>query len=100
MTKKDKIQHLLISYLLQEGSIKLNLPDGMSLEIGIVKEDKNGKLSIEEDYCFLTATQKSREVAIDSYNFGLKFDDDNGRIIIEDKIDLTDGTKKRSFTVI
>ena len=100
MTKKDKIQHLLISYLLEEGSINLNLPDGMSLEIGIVKKKKNGALSIEEDYCSLTAIQKDREVSIDSYNFGLKFNDDNGRIILEDRSDLINGAKRRSFTVI
>ena len=38
MNKKNKIQQLLITHLLEEGSIELKLPDGMVLELGITKE--------------------------------------------------------------
>ncbi len=38
MSRKDKIQHLLISHLLEEGTIQLALPDGMVVELGILKE--------------------------------------------------------------
>ena len=100
MTKRDKIQHLLISLLLEEGTVSLNLPDGMTLDIGIVKEDENGKLIKDGIYCWLIASQKNRDVCIDSYNFSLKFQDDSGKIIIEDTPELINGVKKRSFSII
>jgi hypothetical protein len=100
MTKRDKIQHLLISLLLEEGQVSLNLPDGMSLDIGIVKENEKGELVKDNNYCWLIASQKNRDVCIDSYNFSLKFQDDSGRIIMEDSPETVDGVKKRSFTII
>lgn len=100
MTKRDKIQQLLISFLLEEGTINLNLPDGMKLNIGIVKEDSKGNLIKDKDYCWLTASQKDRDVCIDSYNFSLKFQDDSGRIIMEDSNETINGVKKRSFSII
>lgn len=100
MTKKDKIQHLLISLLLEEGKVSLNLPDGMSLDIGIVKENEKGELIKDQNYCWLVASQKNRDVCIDSYNFGLKFPDDSGRIIMEDCNETVNGVKKRSFSII
>lgn len=100
MTKRDKIQHLLISLLLEEGKVSLNLPDGMILDIGIVKENEKGELVKDDNYCWLEATQKHRDVYIDSYNFGLRFEDNSGRIILEDHNDNINGVKKRSFSVI
>lgn len=100
MTKKDKIQQMLISFLLEEGKISLNLPDGMILNIGIVKDDSKGNLIKDSTYCCLVASQKDRDVYIDSYNFGLKFQDDSGRIIMEDSNETINGVKKRSFSII
>jgi hypothetical protein len=42
----SKIQHLLVSYLLKNGSIDLLLPDGIKLEIGIIQENSEGELVI------------------------------------------------------
>ncbi len=100
MSRKDKIQHLIISHLLDVGHIQLTLPDGMVVELGINKEDKNGKLKATDDYCWVIASQKQREVSIDSYNLGLRFNDDNGKMILEDSAELYDGKKVRCFNVI
>ena len=59
MSRKDKIQHLLISHLLEEGTIQLTLPDGMVVELGILKEDKYGDLVKTANYSWIIATQKN-----------------------------------------
>lgn len=100
MDRKDKIQHLVITHLLDEGHLTLNLPDGMILEIGILKEDKRGDLKRTDDYCWLIASHREREVSIDSYNLGLRFKNDNAKIILEDSIESEDGTEMRRFNVI
>ncbi|RDJ35352.1 MAG: hypothetical protein DWQ19_11090 [Crenarchaeota archaeon] len=83
---------------MEEGSIQLNLPDGMEIELGILKEDKYGDLVKTNDYAWIIATQRDREVSMDSYNLGLKFNDENGKIIVEDEIEINEGI--RSFSVI
>ena len=72
MTRKDKIQYLVIEYLRNHGSLDIRLPDGISLEIGMLQEGKHGTY-IKEDYCSVTTTQEDRSVSLDSYNLGLKF---------------------------
>lgn len=101
MSRKDKIQQLLILHLLEEGHIQLNLPDGMKVELGIVKEGKHGTLKKQDDYCWLIAQHKDREVSIDSYNLGLRFADTDSKMLIEDSIDeIEDGHQMRSFCVV
>jgi len=99
MTRKDKLQYLLISHLLDEGHITLKLPDGMVLEVGIIKEGRDGDLQKVDDYCWLIANQRDREVSIDSYNLGLKFSDDTSKIIFEDATE-EDGVNVRSLSVV
>jgi hypothetical protein len=99
MTRKDKLQHLLISHLLEEGHVTLKLPDGMVLEVGILKEGRDGDLHKIDNYCWLIASQKDREVSIDSYNLGLKFSDDTSKIIFEDAVE-EDGCNVRTFSVV
>lgn len=99
MTRKDKIQHLLISYLLEEGHIELKLPDGITLEVGLMKEGKDGTLEINDDYCWLIASQKNREVSIDSFNLAMRYQDGNGKIILEDSAVDEDGQKMRVFSI-
>ena len=84
MDKLKKIQTLLISHLLEKGHMELTLPDGMKLEIGIVQDDGTGQLKKQTDYCYMIASQKSREVSMDSYTFGLRYEENNGKIIVED----------------
>lgn len=100
MSRKDKIQYLLISYLLEEGTISLNLPDGMVVELGILKENEHGDLKKADNYCWLIASQKDREVSMDSYNLGLKYEDEKDKLIVEDNLEESEGRKIRSFSLI
>jgi hypothetical protein len=99
MTNKDKIQQLLVTYLLKEGSIKLKLPDGITLEVGIVKEGKDGTLKLLDNYCWLIASQKDREISIDSYNLAMRYKDENDKVILEDNAENENGDKMRIFSI-
>jgi hypothetical protein len=91
--KKNKIQSLLVNHLLQEGSIELILPDGMILEVGLTQEGETGNLEITPDYCWVIASQHDRTVSIDSYNLGLRYSQDEDKLIYEqDSIDYMGGT--------
>lgn len=72
MSKRNKIQQLLITYLRQFGSIDLSLPDGVKLSIGITQEGKHGTFC-SDDYCWVTATRDDRATSLDSYNLGMSF---------------------------
>jgi hypothetical protein len=85
MSRKNKIQHLLVSHLLSEGHIELLLPDGMTLELGIVQEGNNGSLLKQDDYCWVIASQRDRTISMDSYNLGLRFSEDDDKIVFEDQ---------------
>lgn len=97
MTRKDKIQHLIVTHLIEEGCLQITLPDGMIVELGIIKEGKDGSLEKQDDYCWLIASQKEREVSIDSYNLALKYKDGRGKMIVEDS-PLSDGM--RVFSIV
>lgn len=87
MTRIDKLQHLLITHLREAGVVKLTLPDGILLEIGITQENNRfGDLYIDkdDDYCWVTARKLDKEVALDSFNLGLSFMDNPSTIIFED----------------
>jgi len=83
MNKKDKIQYLIISHLMEYGSIKLNLPDNMQVEIGITQEGKHGR-HIENNYCWIEASRDNKSVEIDSFNLGLNFRNNDGIVLIND----------------
>lgn len=99
MTKKDRIQHLIITHLLDEGQIELALPNGMTIELGITKEGRSGNLEKFEDYCWVVASQEDRSVYIDRYNLGLKFSEENHKILVEDKEIDTNGYALKSYSV-
>lgn len=99
MTRKDKIQYLLVSHLLEEGVIELKLPDGMVLELGVTKEGKDGTVNKSDDYCWVIASQKDREISIDSYNLAMRYKADEGKIILEDSEEDNDGQKVRIFSL-
>ena len=98
MTKKDKIQHLLISHLLENGQIELTLPNGLTLEVGITKEGRYGELELCDDYCWIIASQEDRSVCIDRYNLGLRFSDDDHKILVEDS-EQKDGYALKTYNV-
>ena len=80
MTSKDKIQHMLITHLLKEGTIEIALPQGMRLELGITKEGKRGA-QIQDNYCWSSLQQDDVEISLDKYNLGVRFGTD--RMIFE-----------------
>ena len=98
MNKKNKIQQLLITHLLEEGSIELKLPDGMVLELGITKEGKYGDLEKCDDYCWLIASQSDRSVSLDCYNLGLKYIENNNILIEESEVE--DGKPIKRFNLM
>ncbi len=95
MDKSKKIQSLLITHLLEKGHIELALPDGMTLEMGIVQDNGQGQLEKQSDYCWVIATQKGREVSMDSYNFGLRYEENIGKIIVDDDTVNSEGKHMR-----
>ena len=100
MSRKNKIQHLIVSHLLREGHIELLLPDGMTLELGIVQEGNNGSLLKQDDYCWVIASQRDRTISMDSYNLGLRFSEDDDKIVFEDQTLDHNGEGQRILSVI
>jgi len=72
MTKKDKIQHLLITHLMEKGQISLTLPTGIILDIGITQQTKQGVQKCN-DYCWISATQNQRATYMDQYNMTIQY---------------------------
>jgi len=98
MDKAKKIQYLLVSHLLEKGHIELTLPDGMVVELGIVQENEDGNLEKVDNYSWLIASQKDRIVSMDSYNFGLRYAADSGKILVENSTQDHDGQTMRVLT--
>ncbi len=100
MTRKDKIQCLLISHLLEEGQIELTLPDGIVLEVGISKENKHGELKVKDNYSWIIASQDDRIISMDSYNLGLRFGNTDNKIVFEDESIDENGKTLKILSVI
>jgi len=84
MTKKDKIQYLLITHLLKFGEIQLALPGGTVLTLGITQLGKRGK-ELCDDYCWVQTSQDERTTYIDTYNVGVTCPDDKLVFMGEDE---------------
>ncbi len=97
---KQKIQSLLISHLTKHGHIDLRLPDGMVLEIGIDQEGSGGTLVKKDDYCWVIASQGNRATTIDSFNLGLRFEDDDRKLVFDDRFVDTQGVDVRRLDVV
>jgi len=98
--KVKKIQSLLITHLTKYGTIQLQLPDNMTLEIGITAEDKSGKPEKIDDYCWVIAKKENKATCIDSYNLGLRFSDSEKNIVLEDSFTDVDGMAVRQLSVV
>ena len=96
---KNKIQRLVVEYLLKEGSLELSLPNGMVLEVGVTQEDRYGKKEITQDYCWIVASQKNRSVCIDRYNLGLRYSGDR-EMVCEQSVLNDDGTNLNILEVL
>lgn len=97
---KNKIQSLLVTHLFKHGQISLLLPDGVTLEIGVTQEDDDGKLVVQEDYCWVIATHKNRSANLDPYNMGLRFSENDKNIVFDDKFTDKNGELVRRLDVI
>jgi hypothetical protein len=98
--KTNKIQALLINHLMKHGTIQLKLPDNVVLEIGITAEDKEGNIKKTEDYCWVIAAKESRAACLDSYNLGIRFEDEKKIIVMEDNFIDCDGNNIRQLNVV
>ena len=100
MDRRDKIQHLLITHLLETGHIELALPDGMTVEMGIVKEGKSGKLEKVDDYSWIIASQKDRSISMNSYTFGVRYAESTGKMLIEESTEDQDGQPMKVLVAV
>jgi len=98
--KTNKIQALLINYLLKHGHIQLQLPDNVLLEIGITEEIEKGKIQKSDDYCWVIAKKENRAAVIDSYNLGIRFENEDKMILLDDTFIDSDGTNIRQVNVV
>jgi hypothetical protein len=97
MDRRQKIQHLLITYLKDEGEIELLLPDQMTVKIGTRQEDEKGQMVKSDDYCWVKASQKGRSVNLDTFNVDLEIQDNEKHKFLYD--DIVDGSVRR-FSIV
>ena len=95
----QKIQALLIAHLLDQGEISLLLPDGVTLEIGITQEGKNGT-EITNDYCYVKSSREGKSAMLDTYNLSLQYTDKENRIVCFDNSVDSEGRTVRSLEVV
>jgi hypothetical protein len=100
MIKSNKIQKLLITHLLKYGSIQLNLPDNMKVEIGINQENKFGDEEPTEGYCYVIAAKEDRATVLDSFNISLRFADEEKALVFDDTFIDKEGAHMRQLNVI
>lgn len=98
--KAKKIQYLLITQLLEHGSVQLILPDGVKLDIGILQEDQFGNVKKTDGYCYVVASREGKTAMIDSYNLGLQFEAADDTILCEDEMLDKDGKLIRTLDVV
>lgn len=99
-SKTRKLQYLLINQLLEEGSVQLILPDGMTLEIDILQEDKNGEMKKTDNYCSIVASRQGKKAILDSFNLSLQYEQDDDIMVFEHEICDLDGRTVKSFDVV
>ncbi len=96
----NKLQALLITQLTKHGSVKLLLPDGIVLEIGVNQLGYNGQLVNVEDYCWIMASREDRMAVLDSYNCGVRYADRKNTVVFEDTIINHEGEKVHYLDVV
>jgi len=96
----SKLQSLLITQLTKHGSIKLVLPDNVTVEIGINQLDSSGDFVNTEDYCWVIASREDRMAVLDSYNLGVRFANEENTLIFEDEFVTSEGEKLKRLDVV
>lgn len=97
---KNRIQALLISYLNKHGRIELLLPDGVVVEIGVDQENARGECVKKEGYCWVVASRQDKAASIDSYNLGLRFNDEATTIVFDDRYIDHNGDAIRRLEIV
>jgi hypothetical protein len=100
MSSKSKIQSLLVTHLMKHGQIEIKLPDGVVLEIGVTQEGKDGELEVKDNYCWVIASREKRSACMDSYNMGLRFEDNADIFVFEDRFTDASGEAVRRLDVV
>lgn len=85
---KGKIQFLLNEYLEVHGSIDIQLPDGVGLEVGITQNGKRGPERVS-DYCWVVASRDDRLMVLDRYAMTLQYEDDENCAVLDDSGSVT-----------
>lgn len=98
--KTRKLQYLMITQLLEQGSVQLILPDGVRLDIGILQEDEYGNLKKADDYCYVVASRDGKKAILDSYNLGLQYEAKEDTIIFEDEVLDQDGKSIKVMDIV
>lgn len=98
--KLKRLQKMLITHLLEVGKVELLLPDGFNLEIGILQENKRGDLIKTSDYCYVIASKETNATLIDSYNLGLRYEEDKDKILCECESLDQSGRRIKNFDVV
>jgi hypothetical protein len=98
--KARKLQYLLITELLEKGSVELQLPDGITLEIGILQENELGESVKADDYCYVVATRGSKSTVLDTYNLAMMFEEEKGTFVFEDELTDPEGRVIKTMEVI
>lgn len=96
---KNKIQRLVVEYLLREGALELCLPNGMVLEVGVTQENRRGDQEITPDYCWIVASQRGRSVSIDNYNLGLRYPE-GSEMVCQQSVLKDDGTSLNILEIL
>lgn len=96
----NKIQALLIGHLQRHGMLRLLLPDGIILEIGTNQVDNNGELVNVDNYCWIIASKEDKMAVLDSYNLGLRFNNDSKSLVFEEVVVNDDGENVRRLDVV
>lgn len=96
----NKIQALLIGHLQKYGMLKLLLPDGIVLEIGTNQVGNDGNLINVDNYCWIIVAKEDKMAVLDSYNIGLRFNDNPKSLVFEETVINGEGEKVRKLDVV
>lgn len=100
MYNNNKIQALMIGHLQKHGALKLLLPDGIVLEIGINQLGMDGELINTENYCWIIASKEDKIAVLDSYNLGLRFNTNSKSVVYEDTTIDSEGKEVKRLDVV
>ena len=95
-----RIQSSLIKHLEKYRTIQLQLPNNFVLEIGTTNEDQSGSITKEKNYCYVIVKNDLRATIIDRYNIGIRCEDNEKAVILDDKFIDNNGDKIRSINIV